>query len=141
MLLKGKKKWAVYGEGAVTDWMCQKWFVTFWSGDFSLDVAPWSGGPVEVDSSETETLIENNQHYTMWEIADILKICKWINLSVKLRNVSLIIQEKKTTRCTFGSPQCEKKAVTEGGGPLIRDWLCWETEIVHVDSEYSPYQV
>ena len=41
-----------------------------------LDDAPWSGRPVEVDSDQMETLIENNQHYTMWEIADILKIPK-----------------------------------------------------------------
>ena len=29
MLLKCKKICAVYGEGAVTDQMCQKWFVKF----------------------------------------------------------------------------------------------------------------
>ena len=26
---------AVYEEGAVTDWMCQKWFAKFRAGDFS----------------------------------------------------------------------------------------------------------
>ena len=41
-----------------------------------LDHAPWSDRPVEVDSDQIETLIENNQHYTKWEIADILKISK-----------------------------------------------------------------
>ena len=40
---------AVYGEGAVTDQKCQKWFVKFHVGDFSLDNAPQSGRPVEVD--------------------------------------------------------------------------------------------
>ena len=29
---------AVYGEGAVTDQTCQKWFADFHAGDFSLDV-------------------------------------------------------------------------------------------------------
>ena len=48
----------------------------FRGGDFSLDDAPRSGRPVEVDSDQIETLIENNQHYTTWEIADILKISK-----------------------------------------------------------------
>ena len=38
-----KKMCAVYGEGAVTDRMCQKWFVKFHAGDFSLDNAPQSG--------------------------------------------------------------------------------------------------
>ena len=41
-----------------------------------LDDAPQSGRTVEVDSDQIETLIENNQCYTTWEIADILKISK-----------------------------------------------------------------
>ena len=35
-----KKICAVYGEGAVTDQICQKWFAKFRAGDFSLDDAP-----------------------------------------------------------------------------------------------------
>ena len=50
----------MYAEGAVTDGMCQKRFAKFHAGDFSLDNAPWSGRPVEVDSDQIETLIENN---------------------------------------------------------------------------------
>ena len=49
------------GEGSVTDQTCQKWFVRFCAGDFALDDAPQSGRPVEVDSDQNETLIENNQ--------------------------------------------------------------------------------
>ena len=45
----------VYGEGAVTDRTCQKWFVRFPAGEFSLDDAPRSGGPAEVDSDQIET--------------------------------------------------------------------------------------
>ena len=41
-----------------------------------LDDAPRSGRPVEVDSDQIETLIENNQCYIMQETADILKISK-----------------------------------------------------------------
>ena len=69
----------VYGEGAVTDRMCQKWFAKFHAGDFSLDDAPRSGRPVEVDRDQIKTLIENNQRYTMWEVADITKISKSSN--------------------------------------------------------------
>ena len=65
---------AVYGEGAVSDRTCQKWFVKFRAGGFSLDDAPQSGRPV--DSNQIETLIENSQRYTMRETADILKISK-----------------------------------------------------------------
>ena len=67
---------AVYGEGAMTDRTCQKWFAKLRTRDFSLDQAPWSGRPVEVDSDQIKTLNKNNQHYTMWETADILKISK-----------------------------------------------------------------
>ena len=45
-----KKICAVYGEAAVTDQMCQKWFAKFCAGDFSLDSAPQLDKPVEVDS-------------------------------------------------------------------------------------------
>ena len=71
-----KKICAVYGEGAVTDRTCQKWFAKFCAGDFLLDNAPRSGRPVEVDSDQLKTLIENNQRYTTRERADILKISK-----------------------------------------------------------------
>ena len=40
----------MYGEGAVAERMCQKWFPKFCAGDFSLDNAPQSGRSVEVDS-------------------------------------------------------------------------------------------
>ena len=65
--------------------MFQKLFVKFRAGDFSRDDAPWSGRPVEVDSDQIETLIEKNQHFIMWEIADILKISKSIKLLVKMK--------------------------------------------------------
>ena len=55
-----KKICAVYGEGAVTDLMRQKWFVKFCAGDFSLDDAPWLDRPVEVGSNQIKALIENN---------------------------------------------------------------------------------
>ena len=62
----------------MTDGTCQKWFAELCAGDFSPDDAPQSGRPVEVDSDQIETLIENNQHSTMQETADILKISKAI---------------------------------------------------------------
>ena len=55
-----RKVYVVYGEGAVTDQMCQKWFVKFRAGGFSLDNSPQSHRPVEVDSDQIEMLIENN---------------------------------------------------------------------------------
>ena len=38
----------MYGEDAVTDRTCQRWFAKFHAGEFSLDDAPQSGRPAEV---------------------------------------------------------------------------------------------
>ena len=95
MKLNAKKKiCALYGEGAGTDRTCQKWFVKFRAGDFLLDDAPWWGRPVEIESEQIETLIENNQCYTMWEIANILKISKSIKLLVKMKKCVFYFMEK-----------------------------------------------
>ena len=66
----------MYGKGAVTGQTCQKLFVKFRAGDFSLDDAPRLGRLVEVGNDQIETLTESSQHYSMWEIANILKISK-----------------------------------------------------------------
>ena len=50
-----------------------------------MDEAPQSGRPGEV---------ETNQHYSMWEIADILKISRSIKLLVKMKKVSFILWKK-----------------------------------------------
>ena len=52
-----KKICAAYGEGAVTEWTCQKWFAKFHAGDFSLDSAPWLGKPIEVDRDHIKHLL------------------------------------------------------------------------------------
>ena len=97
-----KKICAVYGEGAVTAQICQKYSVKFYAGDFSLDNAPQSGGPVEVDSHQIKELTGNNQPSTTWEIANTLKISKLIKLLVKVKNVSYILLEKLNR--FFGQP-------------------------------------
>ena len=56
----------MYGEGVMTDWMCQKWYINFLAEDLDRKV--------DVDSDQIEILIENDQHYTTQEIANILNI-------------------------------------------------------------------
>ena len=77
--------------------MCQKWFAKFSAGDFLLDDAPWSGRPVEVDSIQINTLVENNQCSIIQEIADTLKISKSIKLLVKMKNVFYFNEKTKWT--------------------------------------------
>ena len=74
----------MYRGGAVTDQTCPKWFAKFCVGDL-LDDAPQSGRPVEVDSNQIETLIENNQGYTTQETADIVKTSKSRKLLAKMK--------------------------------------------------------
>ena len=76
----------------------------------------WSGRPVEVDSDQIETLIENNQHYTMWEIANVLKISKSIKLLVKMKTVFYLW---KKPHGLFGSPNNTHE----------KGCLNWEAEI------------
>ena len=57
-----KKICTVYGEGAVTQRMCQKRFAKFRAGDLSLDAALRSRRPGEVGRDQIQTLIESNQH-------------------------------------------------------------------------------
>ena len=47
---KKKKMCVVYGEGAMTDWMWQKWFAEFHAGNFLLDDVTWSSRPGGVDT-------------------------------------------------------------------------------------------
>ena len=70
-----KKVCAMYGEGDAIDGLCQKWFVKLGAEYFSLDDAPQLGRPVEVDRDPIETLSENNQCYTTWEI-DMSSWCR-----------------------------------------------------------------
>ena len=52
-----KKRFVVYGEGAVTDRMCQKWFAKVCAGAFLLDGALWFGRPAEVGRDQIGTNI------------------------------------------------------------------------------------
>ena len=78
------------------------WFAKFHARHFLLDNVPWLGRPVEVDSDLIKTLIENDQPYTMWEIAYIPKTSKSIKLLVKMKNVSFISWKNPYGHC--GNP-------------------------------------
>ena len=96
-----KKICAAYGEGSMTDWMCQKWFVKFSAGDFFLDDVPRSCRPVEVETL-FETLIENNQllYHTRdsWHTQNI-QINKVID-----ENKKCIFYFMEKTKWTFEQP-------------------------------------
>ena len=78
-----------------------KWFAEFRAGDSLLDDAPRLDRPVEVDSDQIQTLTENNQHYTMWEVADILK--NYLNKVIGENEKCVLFCRKKTHK-TLGQP-------------------------------------
>lgn len=64
----------VYGDNALQERQCQRWFAKFSSGDFDLKDTPRPGRPNEVDDDEIKALIEANPSYTTREIAETLNI-------------------------------------------------------------------
>ena len=88
--MQKKKICAVYGEG---DRLIKYVKSRLWI--FMLDISHWTmlhGWVDELKLIEVKSRhIENNQHYTMREIANILKISKSLKLLVKMKNVSFIL--------------------------------------------------
>ena len=100
MQLKHTKICAVRGEGAVTDQTCQKWFVKFCAGNFSLNDALWLGRSVGFDSDQIKALTKNSEYNTTWEIVDILKTSKSIKLLVKMKSVEIQDTRGISESCT-----------------------------------------
>ena len=64
----------VYGDNALQERQCQRWFKKFRDGNFDLNDTPWSERPTEVDDDKIKALIEPNPRYTTREIAETFNI-------------------------------------------------------------------
>lgn len=69
-----KKICNVYGDDALTERVCQKWFAKFRSGDFDVSDASRSGRPAEIDSAVIKNTVDKNPSQTVREIATTLNI-------------------------------------------------------------------
>ena len=98
-----------------------------------LEITCWTvlHGQVEVDINQIKILIENNQHHTMWEIANILKISKSIKSLVNMKNVSFVLWKKPhrllgqpsiTWSCSC-QVQCQRESHSFAGAPFFCDQL------------------
>ena len=90
--MQKKEIYTVYREGAVTDKTCQKCIA-----NLMLEISFWMmfhGWVDQFKLDQIKILIENNQCYPTWEIADKLKIPKTIKLMVKMKNVSFILHRE-----------------------------------------------
>lgn len=66
----------VYGEEAISERVCQKWFSRFRDGDTTLKDEDRSGRPSVADDEQILALISSNTQYTTSEISDELNISK-----------------------------------------------------------------
>ena len=118
----------------MTNQMYQKWFAKFHAGDFLLDHEQ-SGRPFEADIDQIETLIENNQYYTMWDMANILKISKSINLLVKMKNVSYFME--KTYELFANPTEKDSSQQTEGQVVTSQTTVMGAAEMTLTELKYT----
>jgi histone-lysine N-methyltransferase SETMAR len=76
---------SIYGDEALTERTCYKWFSKFKQGDFSLEDAPRSGGPRKVNNEDLEALLEDDPGLTQTELA--------MQLGVDQSTISLHLHE------------------------------------------------
>ena len=91
-----KRICTVYGEGAIIDHTCLKWFVKFHTGNLSLDDVLLSDRPVKVDSDQIETLIESNwessiETYTFSSVQSLSHVRLFVTPWIAPRQASLSI--------------------------------------------------
>ena len=64
----------VYGEHALAEWMCQKWFARFKSGDFGLKDEERPEQPKKFEYEELEALLDEDCCQTQEELAESLGV-------------------------------------------------------------------
>ena len=64
----------VYGEHALAERTCQKWFARFESGDFDLEDEERPGTPNKFEDEELEALLDEDCSQTQEELAEFLGV-------------------------------------------------------------------
>ena len=64
----------VYGEHALAERMCQKWFARFKTGNFGLEDEERPGQPKKFDDEELEALLDKDCCQTQEELAESLEV-------------------------------------------------------------------
>ena len=65
---------SAYGDNAVNERSCRRWFSRFRSGDFSLKDEPKEGRPKKLDSEVLEAIVSENPTITTRELAEQLNV-------------------------------------------------------------------
>lgn len=64
----------VYGDRALAERTCQKWFARFKSGNFDLEDEARPGAPLKFEDAELETLLNEDASQTQTELAESLGV-------------------------------------------------------------------
>ena len=105
----------VYGEDAMGESTAQKWFSQFKEGCFDLNNASYSGRISDFDEEHLNSLIHDNPHPSMRELADIMEcyhstIVRHLHSMEKFQKLGAWIPysltENKKTQCVATSTFC-----------------------------------
>jgi Transposase. len=80
---------AVYGDRALSERTCQKWFARFKSGDFDLEDQGRARCPKKFEDAELETLLDEDPCQTQEELALPLEVTQQ-NISLRLKATGMI---------------------------------------------------
>ena len=104
----------VYGEHALAERTCQKWFARFKSGDFGLEDEERPGQPKKFEDNELEALLDENCCQTQEELAESLGVTHAV-ISKRLKAAAYIQKQGKwvphelkreTLKGGFAYPKC-----------------------------------
>ena len=79
----------VYGDHALSERTCQKWFARFKSGDFDLEDQERAGCPKKFEDAELEALLDEDPCQTQEELALSLEVTQQ-NISLRLKAMGMI---------------------------------------------------
>ena len=84
----------VYGEHALAERTCQKWFARFKSGDFDLEDEERPGQPKKFEDEELEALFDEDCFQTQEELAESLGVTQ-ATISKRLKSSRIHSKPRK----------------------------------------------
>ena len=79
----------VYGDHALSERTCQKWFARFKNGDFDLEDQECAGCPKKFENTELEALLDEYLCQTQEKLASSLEVTQQ-NISLRLKAMEMI---------------------------------------------------
>lgn len=79
----------VYGEHALAEQTCRKWFARFKSGDFELEDKERPGQPKKFEDEELKSLLDEDPCQTLQDLAELLRV-DFSTVSKRLKAMGMI---------------------------------------------------